>query len=765
MKQPFVTKSLKKVEGKSLYRNSTRYFCVLGFCLILIVALLSYAYVKILGTTVQNETQDYLQKITLQKKNELSFAVNENLSKLSMIAKIIDSNSLSENELKKHSSTLNNSKNELNFLSMFISGADGVCYSTDNRQFSLAGEQFFRNVLTGEKQVSSILRFLEDEPVLVYAVPIFNEHGVCGALGGFQAVTKITEILKLDLFEKTYIEIVASNGAIVVDSPKAKNEIQFNLFSRFDDVKLLNDESKQNIEKKFSEQASGCILYKKNNENFYLTYTPLEFNNWIVVMNISEEEANVRTGNFINGTVTLLWVCSIIFVFGIFCVIWRQERMRKRLYKLAYYDDLTGGENLKRLEDFVTYKLQTDTKNSFCLVYANIVKFKLINDKFGYDIGNQTLIDVYELMKESLFQDEMTARVSADNFLLFMETKSNEDTITRLRAIMGKINYYGRQKLDNTSIIFKIGIYNITDRQMQFSQIMDRADMAQQTLANRGEYETKYVFYDEKTRSTLKHEYAIQQKMQTALDNREFLVYLQPKYNIQMNCLMGAEALVRWHDKEKGILDPEMFISLFEYNGFVVKIDRFVFRQVCRYIRTWLDAGCQPGVISVNLSRAHFEIPDFIDEFEKIRQEYDVPAKYIELELTESLVFENMGLLFDLTEELHSLGYKCSLDDFGSGYSSLNILKNISVDVLKLDRGFFIGNYDERSMHVINGIINITRELGIKTVAEGVETESQIDFLKKIGCDAVQTFMYAKPMPINEYRVFAEKPRPMITAV
>ncbi len=472
----------------------------------------------------------------------------------------------------------------------------------------------------------------------------------------------------------------------------------------------------------------------------------------------SREAENFTKQQIIHNHINILIAVVVILVWAAvtFDIYWK-GKFKRELFYLAYTDQVTGGVNLKYLENHVKNVLNHNQNDKFVLVYINMVKFKLVSDNLGNDVGKLVLKRIYQFLAKSLKEEEYVARVSSDEFVQFMKSSSNTDTIDRLRVVMNRINNYGKQELDGTNLIFKVGIYRIEDNSMEFQQMFDRADMAQQTLAQQGGYETKYAFYDESTRSSLKRDYEIQKKMQSSLDHKEFEVYLQPKYNIQTNKLLGAEALIRWNDSERGLIGPDSFISLFEYNGFITKIDKYVFRQVCRHIRAWLDAGYDPGVISVNLSKAHFSNPNFLDEFENIRKEYSVPPQYIDLEITESLVCQNMALLFDLTEELHNLGYKCSLDDFGSGYSSLNILKNIPVDVLKLDRGFFIGNYDDRSMQVINGIISITKNLGISTVAEGVETTSQIDFLKEIGCDAVQTFIYARPMPINEYRLFAEK--------
>ncbi len=243
----------------------------------------------------------------------------------------------------------------------------------------------------------------------------------------------------------------------------------------------------------------------------------------------------------------------------------------------------------------------------------------------------------------------------------------------------------------------------------------------------------------------------IEDQMEAALANGEFEVYLQPKLDLAQNEIEGAEALIRWNSPEKGLIPPAQFVDLFEKNGFIKKIDLFVFETICKYMRKWIDTEVPLLTVSVNLSRLHFMEKNFLDEFDAIRQKYDVPAKYLEFELTERTVFEETELLTDVMYHMREKGYSCSLDDFGSGYSSLNILKELPINVIKLDRGFFIGQYNEQSRIIIRAIINMAKELDMKTVAEGVDTPEQCSFLRESGCTMMQAFLYAKPMPIPNF--------------
>ncbi|MGN1206441.1 MAG: EAL domain-containing protein, partial [Eubacterium sp.] len=250
----------------------------------------------------------------------------------------------------------------------------------------------------------------------------------------------------------------------------------------------------------------------------------------------------------------------------------------------------------------------------------------------------------------------------------------------------------------------------------------------------------------------LEREKHLEMRMEQALENGEFVPYLQPKYELANETIAGAEALVRWVSPEEGMILPGEFIPLFEKNGFIIELDLFMFEQVCKIIENWHHNDYRIIPISVNMSRGHFLVPNFFERYREILERYDVPNGSIEIELTESLFFNEISAMTELVDKIHEVGLRCSIDDFGSGYSSLNMLKNIKVDALKLDRVFFVEtNEDKRGKDIINSILHLAQNLHLQTISEGVEIRSQVEYLKEMDCDYIQGYVFSKPMPVNEF--------------
>jgi FOG: EAL domain len=237
-----------------------------------------------------------------------------------------------------------------------------------------------------------------------------------------------------------------------------------------------------------------------------------------------------------------------------------------------------------------------------------------------------------------------------------------------------------------------------------------------------------------------------------ALKNEEFKVFLQPKYLLKDETIGGAEALVRWINNGKTVSTPNIFIPIFEQTRFILKFDMYMFENVCKLIRTWIDENKKLVTVSVNFSRLHFANKNFVNDLCSIADKYSVPHNLLEIEITESAVISNISALEEILNELHKQNFTFSIDDFGTGYSSLGMLKDISVDVIKIDKSFFDKcESDERARMVIDSVMKMTKPLKICTVAEGIEEKVYIDFLKKIGCDMVQGFYYSKPIPAEEF--------------
>ena len=734
------------------YKKSFFIFCIFAIITLIFISILCTSYVKSLNKTLLEETKTYILEIANHEKIILKQEIADNLDKLSTI-----SNALSTDKITSEHNMdflIEESKRQ-NYKRMFVALENGVCITTEGYYVNLKKEPFFLNVMSGMKEISDIELFGDEEDTIVYSVPVYKNHSIVGIVGAVHTKQTVEKMLTMGSFEgegKFYV-VNTSGQMILTDCLEPTPQCE-NIFTYSQPVSALKQKDLELMKEDFSKMESGFLHYIVNKEGFYMGYIPLEISNWYLLTLVPEKMITEKTSLFVKITIVLM--AGIIFLFSslIIYIMYIQKKARERLEIIAYTDPVTQGANGARLRLWALEKLKEADEAQYCVIYGDIAKFKLINDTFGHEAGNRTLKYIYECIQKSLQPEELVARVSADNFVVFMNYCSDKETLDRLIQIDKEINSFNETLENKYYLIFLVGIYIIKDSTLDFSIMIDRANIARQKIVYKGGAETKYAFYSDKERDILIEEKEIENKMVDALQREEFEIYLQPKCSMKTNTTVAAEALIRWNDPEKGLLAPYHFIELFERNGFIVQIDRYVFKKVCQTIHAWLEEGKQPVQISVNLSKVHLNISGFMKFFESIRKQYQVPAKYIEFELTESMVFQNMEHLIQVIQEIHTYGYTCSLDDFGSGYSSLNMLKDVSVDVLKLDRGFFIGSDDKRSRAIISGIISMAKELNMKTVAEGVDTKEQQEFIKQKGCDMMQAFLYAKPMSIPDFNRF-----------
>ncbi|EQF74570.1 diguanylate cyclase domain protein, partial [Clostridioides difficile CD196] len=437
-------------------------------------------------------------------------------------------------------------------------------------------------------------------------------------------------------------------------------------------------------------------------------------------------------------------------------IIYNKKKKEDYLRKIAYTDPLTGADSIDKFKINSNKLFDKNNPEEYALFYIDVDKFKYINDMFGYDMGNDTLIHISNTIASELKEDEIFARVSADHFVLLIKYKTDDDIKTRLNNIYNKVQILSNPKINYYKLILDCGIYKISKSDNDINTIMDRANTARKTI--KGGHKNSFAFYDKEMHKKILKEKEIENSMVDALNNGEFIVYFQPKYSLSDYQIIGAEALVRWDNPQKGLIPPIEFIPVFERNGFIVNIDFYVFEEVCKKIREWMDEGQKVVPISVNLSRMHFVNSNFIEKFKLIVDKYKIPTRLIELELTETAVLDNIEGLLDTMNNLKEKGFVISMDDFGTGYSSLNLLKELPVDILKLDRAFFTEKDESNNEKiVISNVIKMAKELKMKVISEGVETISQVEFLKQIGCDMVQGYLFSKPMPVKEFEKIAFK--------
>lgn len=306
---------------------------------------------------------------------------------------------------------------------------------------------------------------------------------------------------------------------------------------------------------------------------------------------------------------------------------------------------------------------------------------------------------------------------------------------------------------DKFVVDFITGILIIDETMHSYSinRLVDRAMMAEKSVdLSMG---ITYAFYDDEYHKKVLNEAQIENSMHGALENKEFCAYVQPKYDIMTNGLIGGELLVRWMSPTKGFLEPASFIPSFEKNGFIYQIDCFMLEEACKSLRRYLDNDIYVMPFSVNLSRITLTHPDFLNSVQSIVDKYYIPHHYIEFEITESIFSENYNQMISVLNQLKSWDFKINMDDFGTGYSSLTLLKDLPIDVIKLDHDFLSRSaaHDKNAACILKSIVDMAHTLDIRVVSEGIETPEQLEMLKSIHCEIGQGFLFAKPMPIADY--------------
>lgn len=456
-------------------------------------------------------------------------------------------------------------------------------------------------------------------------------------------------------------------------------------------------------------------------------------------------------------------IIFIAVVFGLYSNIKKEFRfIRKNIRK----SNRNRGDRKNEFMFDVSYKsefiidaetiIKSNASINYALVHYDLNKFSIINNSVGYKKGDEILRQIGKVLTKSL-KNEIIGKAEGDNFFVLLEYEEQEKLIKRACEISDKIEKIGVWNKLNLAPVVKTGIYFIDNENLDVRVAIDKAYFAKVNL--KSSYKSGCAVYEDSISDRMIEIKTIENDMHKALKNGEFVVYLQPKVDLQTGNLSGAEALVRWVHPEMGLLSPIRFIPVFENNGFIVDLDKFVFEEVCSSIRKWIDSGYNVHPVSVNVSRSHFTSSNFVSEYRGIRDKYRIADGFIEIEITESVVFSNKNEseIFSVMRKFRDDGFEISMDDFGSGYSSLGLLKEMPIDTLKLDKMFLSNIEENNSKIIVSNIVNMAKNLKLNVVCEGVETSNQVDFLKKISCDMAQGFIFEKPKPMDEYEELINK--------
>lgn len=421
--------------------------------------------------------------------------------------------------------------------------------------------------------------------------------------------------------------------------------------------------------------------------------------------------------------------------------------------EMAYRADFDSLTDVYKSDAFYRKTSELINKNfdtEYAIFSVDVDKFRLINDSYGIEEGNKFLHIMGEVLKEVLGRDSLVKRYQADVFSVLLPYQNDQELIDFMTDFSARVN---EKSNIPTHVGFTFGIYKIIDRELPIRIMCDRARAAKRQLKGSASA-SNYAVYDDAIRLKLREQAEIEERMEEALKKREFVMYLQPQIEVKSGKIYGAEALVRWKHPIKGIMVPFQFLELFESNGFIVKLDKYMWEEACKYLAELKSRGIRIP-IAVNISRAHIGATDLTKEFTTLVKKYDIEPELLELEITENLFMDDVHELFDQMSSLKQNGFSIHMDDFGSAYSSLNMLRNAPVDTLKIDKFFFDEIMTtERGRIIVESSVRMAKQLGLLTIAEGVETQEQLDFLAGIGCDIVQGYYFSRPVPIEGFEEF-----------
>lgn len=447
-------------------------------------------------------------------------------------------------------------------------------------------------------------------------------------------------------------------------------------------------------------------------------------------------------------------VCMLIGIFLLAYYVKSYFKLKQKAELLAEQagrDELTGALNTERFRREAQALIEEYPDRKYAVQYIDFENFKYINDVFGYESGDMVLKQYADVMMKSMRPGELFGRNMADCFLALRVYENKEELMNRQKEA-DCIFLSTSHLADKHNMTIVCGFCCLEDviEQLDIQGLINRANYAKKTVKN--QVNRHYAFYNESIRQKMFTEIKIADLMESALTNKEFLVYFQPKVSPGDGKVQAAEALVRWQNPNGSFYLPSVFIPVFEKNHSIGLLDQYVYEEVCRFLHDRYEAGLAVVPVSVNVSKIRFYAPGFVETYTEIKERYKIPDGILEIEFTETVACENPEYMIQIVKELHANGFLCSLDDFGSGYSSLGMLKDLSIDVLKMDAQFFSNSLDpEKERIIIQGILEMIKRLDIRTVAEGIETAEQVEFLKSCDCDLIQGYYFYKPMPMNEF--------------
>lgn len=726
----------------------------IGKIAIICLALIGVIVTVFAGTYSNEQEMEYqlqqnLADVATQNAAVLYSKIQSNYELIKSLSK--DLEGVTENEIQEKLSYFEVFLKEFNLKRFAYSFSDGSTYSTDGADGSdLSYRDFFLSGMQGNCCITGILSDAlgnEQGQVNVMTIPVYEENDTPVAVFGVAYDTeKFNENLLISSFDgQGFNCIVDETGTIMAVKENEYLKMGGNLFEGFLAADDQNAEYVDVLKEMFStmEQCGGTLYL---DEMYYYYTLPVNLMcdcvTWHVMTLVpagilQERLVQIQANQYKTSMgVGVLIAMAALMLLGFY------NAQHKKLLSYAYEDSLTQGPN------FAKFCIDMEKQKSMhgFLVAMDIVNFNNISIVAGEDASNEIILKTWKILKDSIQYAELAARVKDDVFILFLCSENEKILLQRLERISEQVTEAAKE-ISVYGIQAGYGIYAI-DKGEAIEKAYSKAKLAREYATAKPEQ--NYAFFSELERQNSQLEKRLEELFPAALEKKEFHVWYQPKYSVANGTIVGSEALVRWQRDDGEIISPGKFIPLFEHNGLILKLDEYMFRQVCEQQRKWLNQGKKVYPVSINISRASLYRMDLGKCYGEIMQQFDLNPEYVQLEVTETAIEQKKDIC-EILNHFREMGIKILMDDFGTGYSSLATLSTQCFDVLKIDKSLIdqIGNKDGETL--LYHVIRMGQQMGLRITAEGVEQEYQVGFLKKLNCDDIQGYYFSKPLPEPEF--------------
>ena len=631
-----------------------------------------------------------------------------------------------------------------------IVDSTGICTLTEGTTFSVIDEPEYARCMAGESCFSKpFANPLTGEQIITINCPIAGQ-----APSYLRCAISVPSLVsRFNLYPYSYNSlnlIIHRDGDILFSFPRIDTPDKINLYDSTPLHAIGIDSDFKALKDSFSQSVWGTDDLPSGKASVVVGYSPLgAVKDWMVVSIVPLSDIEDRILPLHSSAAYLLYAGIYLHIASFVLIFIFYRYGKRKTNRLAMTDGLTGLSNKTNFMNLAASLIRKNPDANYAVISMDINRFRYINVLRGFETGDRFLRLVADVLAGALFKNEICAHSSEDVFLLLITNRADQETLARLDAIYEQIASQAKALLPGFPLTFCSGIHRIENRHLSVDQMIDRANYAR--LKSKGEYKNVSRFSTRELQAQSELIRFIETNMIDALHNREFKAFIQPKIDLSTDQIMGGEALIRWESPTLGLIGPDQFIDIFEHNGFVTQLDYYMLDKVCAMMAHWRSEGRELLPISINFSQLHLYDPGFINMLQTTCQRYKLEPHYIELEMTERVLSGDYAQLIAVISELHNAGFSLSMDDFGTGVSSLSVLKDIPVNTIKLDKSFLHGQDFKRSYMVLSQIILLIQALHMTVVAEGVETAEQAEFLKQVHCNYAQGYYYSHPLPAEDF--------------